>query len=143
MQKMILIPILAGLAMSAHAQTSTVVPAKYTTTEANSSTGYPFGLGGPARCQYLYDTSLTYPAADERRGSGHPGQFVTFDSKLTRLVSQSIKTVPGGGKPAGGPRAVPGVDPEGLPVAVVALVSGRRGQCHPLPTPGLPVLFRG
>jgi hypothetical protein len=33
----------------------TVIPSMYATTEASSSTAYPFGLSSPCRLQYLYD----------------------------------------------------------------------------------------
>jgi hypothetical protein len=61
MNKFLLVASLAGLAASAHAQTGTVVPAKYTTVEASSYTSYPFGLGSACRLQYLYDASLVGP----------------------------------------------------------------------------------
>jgi hypothetical protein len=59
----------------AAAQNTTVVPNIYATTEANTFTGFPFGLSSPCRLQYLYDSSLiSVPAAAVRaiafRGEG-------------------------------------------------------------------------
>ena len=55
-------PLLAGLfitSASLLAQTqTTVVPSMYATTEANSSTAYPFGLTATSRVQYLYSKGL-------------------------------------------------------------------------------------
>ena len=51
-----------ALAPCLTAQTTTVVPAKYATTPAGAYTGYPFGLSGPSRFQYLYaSTELAIP----------------------------------------------------------------------------------
>lgn len=43
---------------SLQAQQTTVVPSRYATTEANSYTAYPFGLGTQHKVQYLYDKRL-------------------------------------------------------------------------------------
>ncbi|HLU40526.1 MAG TPA: hypothetical protein VK081_14170 [Planctomycetota bacterium] len=59
-----LVIVAGALAGSLFAQTTQVIPADFATTEAGSSTAWPFGLGSACRIQYLYgagETGLNAP----------------------------------------------------------------------------------